>query len=378
MRVFIAPLNWGLGHATRCIPIVRALRAAGHEVVLGADGPGRLLLHSEFPDVPMETLASYSMRYSKSRFWLPLWLLLQLPFFFASMLRDWLRLPALVRRHGVGLVIADGRYGLRTRRVPCVFVTHQLDIEPPGPVWLRPWGRRALGALNRLALRGFREIWVPDFPGSRNLAGRLSHPGKSWPRAQYIYPLCRYRPEDLEWRRAPPASASDGLEVLAWASGPEPQRSVFEALLRRQLESWPGTRVLVRGLPGGTASSAAALRAGELNVFDHLPGPVLQRLLESAHHVVCRSGYTSVMELAGLGKNGVLLVPTPGQSEQEYLAQHLQNLGAAATQSQEHVDLAAGWHRAATLPGFGLFLRGDGQEPDWNLAGWLRRHPRFL
>src|SRR5690606_7360311 len=182
--------------------------------------------------------------------------------------------------------------------------------------------------LNRRALRAFDEVWVPDFAGEPNLSGSLGHPRGAWPRTEYIGPLDRFRgADDAESPDAAP-------DVLALVSGPEPQRALFEEKLRHALGGMEGTRVLVRGLPGAPVPATPAA-PGAFTVFDHLPGSRLRALLREARSVVCRSGYTTVMELSGMGKTGVLFVPTPGQSEQEYLAVHAEASGLAARLDQE-------------------------------------------
>ena len=191
MKVLIAPLDWGLGHATRCVPLIRALRGAGHEVVPCAGGAGLRLLRAEFPDLEVEEAPAYAMRYTKNRALLPLWLALQLPAFFASIRNDGGRAARLVRKHKADLVISDGRYGFRCAAAPAIFISHQLHILPPGPARLRAALARPIRALNRFALRGFREVWVPDFPGARNLSGILGHPPGGWKGARYIYQIGR-------------------------------------------------------------------------------------------------------------------------------------------------------------------------------------------
>jgi hypothetical protein len=363
MKILIAPLDWGLGHATRCVPLIRALRAAGHAVVPCAGGAGLRLLRAEFPDLEVEEAPAYAMRYTKNRALLPLWLALQLPAFFASIRGDGSRAARLVRKHKADLVIADGRYGFRCAAAPAVFISHQLHILPPGPARLRAALARPIRALNRFALRGFREVWVPDFPGARNLSGILGHPPGGWPGARYIHPLCRFRPDDLPWDRAAalPPPTGPAIDTLALLSGPEPQRTLLEEKVRAAFASMPGTRVIVRGVPSRSPRGTAAaeenpLRENAVTVFDH---------------------YTTMMELAGLGKANVLLIPTPGQPEQEYLAVHAQASGFAAWQDQEAPDLEVGLRKAAALPGFasvfGSAREGGGEAFD--LAAWIRENP---
>lgn len=388
MKVLIAPLDWGLGHATRCVPLIRALRAAGHDVVPCAGGAGLRLLRAEFPDLEVEEAPAYAMRYTKNRALLPLWLALQLPAFFASIRGDARRAARLVRKHKADLVISDGRYGFRSAAAPAVFVSHQLHILPPGPARLRAALARPIGALNRFALRGFREVWVPDFPGARNLSGILGHPPGGWRGARYIHPLCRFRAEDLPWDRPAPLAhgAGPAIDRLALLSGPEPQRTLLEEKVRAAFAAMPGTRVIVRGVPrnpargqrGTTAVEEHPVRENALNVFDHLPQDRLLESLASARRVVCRSGYTTMMELAGLGKANVLLVPTPGQPEQEYLARHARASGYAAWRDQEDPDLEAGLAEAATLPGFAAAFGGSEAfetSEAFNLAAWVRANP---
>ena len=370
MRILISPLDWGLGHATRDIPIIRALRRAGHEVIIFASGAGRRLLQGEFPDLEIGELPSYSMSYSKSKALLPFWLLAQLPVFIFSVFRERRLVNDLVRDHRIDLIISDGRYGLKTALVPCIFITHQLCILPPGPNWLRSLLSAPIQSLNRFALRDFKKIWVPDFPGAVNLSGRLGHPNPAWPPVQYIFPLCRFRENSLPWNRPAEIDAKDlKIDLLALVSGPEPQRTVFENMLTEALKKMSGTRALVRGLPGQPVGAhrdaplrelpRQMVRENELNVFDHLSGNDLTQFLAAADKVVCRSGYTSVMELAGLGKRNILLIPTPGQPEQEYLGKHLQKMGLAECQEQEAFSIEIGLHTAAELPGFALLFQNS-------------------
>jgi UDP:flavonoid glycosyltransferase YjiC (YdhE family) len=375
MVVLIAPLDWGLGHATRCIPLIRALERAGHTVIPCAGGAGLRLLRAEFPHLTIEETPGQAMRYTRSRALLPLWLCAQLPLFLLGMWRDGCAAARFARKHGAGLVISDGRYGFRAAGISAVFITHQLEIFPPGPPWMRGLIARPLRALNRRALRGFAAVWVPDFPGAANLSGTLGHPRVPPPRVEYIRPLCRFRAEDMPWNRPPAQIAAPGADILALVSGPEPQRSLFEKKLRESLKDLPGTRVLVRGVPGGIPGEPV-IRPGELNVFDHLPGDRLQNFLLEAENVVCRSGYTTVMELAGLAKRNVLLVPTPGQPEQEYLAVHARECGFARWQDQDALDVEGGLRAALALPGFSVlhtFLSGE-ETGGFNLAGWIQTH----
>jgi hypothetical protein len=392
MLVLIAPLDWGLGHATRCIPLIRALLRAGHTVVPCAGGAGARLLRAEFPDLTVEDLPGYAMTYTRNRAALPLWLLAQLPLYLIGACRGRWAARRLALKHRPGLIIADGRYGFRAAGVPSVFVTHQLEIKPPGPPVLRALVAPVLRLFNARALRAFTEIWVPDFPGTVNLSGHLGHPrhalfpGGGGPRVEYIRPLCRFRDSAAPWTARPapgdhnhpevsPHTAAMPVDILALVSGPEPQRTVFEDKLRAALKDMTGTRVLVRGKPGIQTSAPAAVVPGALTVFDHLSGDRLAHLLAQAHSVVCRSGYTTMMELAGVGAANVLLVATPGQPEQEYLARRAREGGYAMFQDQEELDLGGGLRWALALPGFEKLTSGVfGPDAGFTLDSWIASH----
>lgn len=389
MRVLVCPLDWGLGHATRCIPLIRALARAGHEVVLGAGGGGLRLLRAEFPDLEAFAFPGYPVRYSRRAATLLPVLLLQLPRILGGMARERYALEAAVSDRGIDLVVSDGRYGVRSRRVPSVFVTHQLFIRIPGRLPGTPLAERFLRSLNRRFLRGFSEVWVPDFAGPLNLSGELSHeaattgPGSNdaagfLPTVRFLGPLSRFQPIDKPWPAAPAKSAAGPrVDILASVSGPEPQRTRFEASLRKVLAGMAGTRVLVRGLPGAAPpdEAAAGIVEGNLNVFDHLGGDLLGRLFAAATLVVARSGYTTVMELASLGVARTVFVPTPGQSEQEYLASHLERAGIAPKMDQDSLDLEEARGRMGRYRGFaGL---GAGGEPPAALADFIAGHPLF-
>jgi hypothetical protein len=172
------------------------------------------------------------------------------------------------------------------------------------------------------------------------------------------------------------------VDALAVVSGPEPQRSLFEEALRREFSKMGGTRVLVRGLPGsGTGTQGlGGIRAGALTEFAHLPGTELARLFRSAALLVVRSGYTTVMELAALGSRNVVMVPTPGQSEQEYLADHLDASGAVVKMGQDALDLESARKRLRDRNGFAAWMREDtvtGKGQAFSLAGFLADHPVF-
>lgn len=316
-KVLVAPLDWGLGHATRCIPIIRALIANGFTVVLAAEGAQASLLQTEFPTLSILPLRGYRVRYSKRRRMLPLSLLVQLPRLLLSIRREKQWLDRVIQDQQVDLVISDNRYGLFSEKVSCVFITHQLTIKAPF-VWLEV----LLQKVNYHFINRFTTCWVPDAGHDPILAGVLSHP-QHLPRipVQYIGLLSRFRQRQAE-------TVYDYCILL---SGPEPQRSLLEEKFVNGLAAIKGKCLLVRGKPG---SEETLTITGNVTVKNHLPGKELETAILQSKCIVSRSGYTTVMELLSLGKKA-LLIPTPGQTEQEYLAATLQQKAICTTISQE-------------------------------------------
>lgn len=345
-RILVAPLDWGLGHATRCVPLIRRLLQKNGEVLLGGSGQSGELLQQEFPGLPYLPLPSYNIRYAARPGWLPLRLLAQVPRVLGVIRKEQSILQEVARKHALTAVISDNRFGLRHPALRSVFLTHQLTIAAP----FAP-AEAALRALNYRFIRRFSEVWVPD--GRAALAGRLAVPsGNLHLPVRYVGALSRFEPG--AGREEP--GAGPPVVVL---SGPEPQRTLLENILLPQLERLQIPIVLVRGLPSlpghGPAAEAAPLPTPgprHLTILPHLPAHSLLPLLQQAPWVLSRSGYSTVMDLAALRKKAIL-IPTPGQTEQEYLAAHLQARGLA------HCPPQAGFHLPAALAALGRL------SPEW-------------
>ncbi|NCT93092.1 MAG: glycosyl transferase family 28 [Chitinophagaceae bacterium] len=322
-NVLVAPLDWGLGHATRCIPLIRALLDSGRRVIIATSGPQRQLLEAEFPQCRYLDLPGYQVRYASSRGWLPFKIISQLPRLMRVIRKEHQWLERIIQEERIDLVISDNRYGLYTKQVPAVFITHQLTIQTPY-AWLTRWVQR----INYRYINRFNACWIPDAAAENGLGGALSHPQrKPVIPVHYMGWLCRFE------KSSQPAR----YDLVFLLSGPEPQRTLLEEAVVAAIASVPGKFALVRGLPGLTST----LKLPEkVDVFTHLPTAELSALLQSTQLVVCRSGYTSLMELLYL-QVPLLLVPTPGQTEQEYLAEYLSKAGYARRVGQEQLNAAA-------------------------------------
>lgn len=304
-RILVAPLDWGLGHATRCVPLIGELRERGCEVVLAADGAPAKLLAQEFPDLEIRVLKGYGIRYSRGN--LLLALLRKLPGIFRTIGYEQRWLRELLRKERFDCIISDNRPGLHHPQVYSVYITHQLLIRSG----IGRWADRLLQLLHARYIGKFNKLWVPDVEGQPNLAGILSHPPATKTSPCYLGLLSRLQP-------TAPGTSCDLLILL---SGPEPQRTILEKKMLQQLERYKGTVRLVRGLPRQERLTVPV--PAHVEVFDHLTASQMQKAITGARLVLCRSGYTTLMDLVRLQKKAVL-IPTPGQTEQEYLARHLQ------------------------------------------------------
>lgn len=306
MKVLIAPLNWGLGHATRCIPIIRKYLNNGHEVILCADGAPAILLKNQFPELRLLALPSYPIRYSRGKGQV-IAMIQNMPGIIKGIAREYGWLKKLIRDEHFDSVISDNRFGMWNRKVHSVYITHQLMIRMPLALrWMEPlaW------LLHRFIIKRYNECWIPDYEGSPNLSGALSHLYPLPSNAKFIGPLSRLEGTEAQ---------AETIGTLLLVSGPEPQRQLLEDDLLAKQTRFKQPIVLVRGLPG-------TFHLPELKgiiVFNHLPDNQLASFIKGAGEIICRSGYSTIMDLAALHcLHKARFIPTPGQTEQEYLADY--------------------------------------------------------
>lgn len=335
--ILVVPLDWGLGHATRCIPVIRCLISCGCKVILAASGNHAALLQQEFPELTILPLAGYGIRYGKGN--LIFQLLKQLPSFFKSIKNERRWLHQVIEKYKIDGVISDNRYGLHSTKVPCVFITHQLQVQAPG--WIKWSEKLARQQIFRL-INNFTECWVPDEKDfEKNLGKKLSHPSKLPPiPVRYIGWLTRFYPI---------ASGEKLFRLMISLSGPEPQRTILEDTLLSQLPTVEGNILLVRGLPG--SAKAISISLPNLTVINHLPAAEMQTKISQSTVFLSRCGYSTLMDLQAVSVRCVF-IPTPGQTEQEYLGREIAKLKKAIVVNQEKIDLNEVLLQAEKLPPF--------------------------
>lgn len=339
-KILVAPLGWGLGHATRCVPIVRELQRQGAEVLLASDGSALVLLQQEFPDLISFELPGYNVRYgSRSMVW---GIAAQLPKIGWAIWREHWLLRKLVQQHGIDAVVSDNRFGCFAPKKRCVFITHQLNI----PVTF--WGlKTVVNFFNHLIINRFDECWVPDVAVVPNLSGELSHPvpRRLRQKVKFIGALTRMKAVNLSGRAVasspiPHSSSLSTYDAIAVLSGPEPQRTALETAILEQASQLPIRLLLVQGKPE-QPTPTPDVYPKNIHVMPSMTTEALTQAILESGVFIGRSGYSTVMDLARLGRPA-LLIPTPGQPEQVYLAEKLAMEGAVVAQQQVELDLESG------------------------------------
>jgi UDP:flavonoid glycosyltransferase YjiC (YdhE family) len=357
-HILIAPLDWGTGHTTRCIPLIRHLLAHGQQVTMAGNSVQENLIKKNFPDLNVVRLNGYNVTYSKRRSSFLPKLLLQLPRLAATVREEHQWLCNYVRDHQVDGIISDNRYGCYHHKVPSVILTHQLQIM----TGMGAAADKLLRQLHYKYLARFQECWVPDVPGSPNLAGNLSHPSHLPHHTHYIGMLSQMQPGNT------PTTTEHLLIVL---SGPEPQRSQLSDLLWKSVQNSDQRIVFVEG---SAAIEPRTSVPAHIQYHLQLGAAALQPLMEQAHLVICRSGYSTLMDLVLLNKKA-LLIPTPGQTEQEYLAHSLQQQGIFMAARQSLLQLNKELAAVASFPFQKLALPGGHQQFVPTLDRWIHSLP---
>ena len=322
LRILIAPLDWGLGHATRCIPIIKELLNQNCEVYLAGDGAQKTLLETEFPSLPLLLLKGYHIYYSRKKWAMPLHIFFQVPKILSAIRQEkkWLRFA--VNEYKFDVIISDNRYGLHSPKAHSIFITHQLLIKSPVK-----WIEKIFQKRNYNYINQFDECWVPDNKNENNLSGELSHPSfmPAIP-VKYIGWLSRMKVKAIEPQKN---------HLLIMLSGPEPQRSILENKIIDQIVTLAINATIVRGIP---EHSSIIPSTNSIKFYNHLSTEELNTEMAKADLIIARSGYTTVMEIVSMKKKSIL-IPTPGQTEQEYLANYLFQKRIAYCCAQKYFSL---------------------------------------
>ena len=327
-RILVAPLDWGIGHATRCIPIIKALMVHKFEVIIAANGRPLHLLTTEFPNLEMIRFSGYDIKYPK---FLPMSIsmLLQSPKILLALKKEHQLLEKIIEDYAIDGVISDNRYGLYNKKVPTVFITHQLQIQSP-------YFSNFIKDFNYKYINKFDACWVMD-DEKINLAGDLSKPRILPSNTTYIGAQSRFEKWEEEKK----------YDFLAIVSGPEPQRTILEKGLIKALKDREEKSIIVLGKPELNTSE----QLGNLTIKSHLNAKDLNTAILQSDLIICRPGYSTIMDLAKLGKKAIF-IPTPGQTEQEYLVENFMQKGICFAQNQSDFDLQTALDKSIAFTGF--------------------------
>lgn len=318
-RILVAPLNWGLGHATRCIPVIKALENHGYQPILASDGAALALLKKEFPQHQAIELPPYHIQYAKNGTFFKMKLMLQIPNMINAVRRENRLVKDLVQQHGIDGIISDNRLGVFSGKVPSVFMTHQLNVLTGNTTWITT-------GIHKMFIRKYMQCWVPDVKAAHNLTGKLGHIDDTTLNIKYIGPLSRLHKKPAEKK----------YDLMVILSGPEPQRTMLEERLDAELEKYPGKVLFIKGV---IEEKEAVIIKNNITYYNFMDTNALEQAFNESDIILCRSGYTTIMDLAQLGKKA-FFIPTPGQYEQEYLAKRLKKSGLVpfATQKDFRIE----------------------------------------
>ena len=318
MKILVAPLNWGLGHASRCVPLVQRLSDEGNEVILAGDGESLTLLRKHFPKLRYTYLAPLNLRYSAGC--RQVWAMVKaLPKLLKWSIKDHLMLKALLREEHIDRVISDNRFGLYNRQTECIYMTHQLHIMLPKG-WR--WAEKIAARLHARVYARFNKVWVPDYEEkAKSLAGELSHQDDVQRNdvrctIEYIGPLSRFAGISAYRDNGTPS-----YDIVAVLSGLEPHRTMLEKEIIARYQDAEEQVLIVQGL---LHRPNTRIKRGNVTLVPTMGDAELVMALKGAKHIIARSGYSTIMDMEALElMDKAELIPTPGQPEQEYLAAYL-------------------------------------------------------
>jgi len=331
-KILIAPLNWGLGHATRCIPIINTLIKEGFEPILAGDGDSLKLLQKEFPKLKNYQLPSYNIQYTKKGKNLKYKLLFNAPQIIKAVKKEQEVVHKIIEREKITGLISDNRFGVRSNKIPSVYITHQVYVLSGVFTYLT-------SKIHQRIIAKFDVCWVPDYESTINLSGKLSHPKLSKLDINYIQPISRF---NYDLNVLEESVKIKKYDIMVLLSGPEPQRSILEKKLLSTFKSTTQNVLFVRGIISVKKNETQKINSNNKNIklVKFMRQNELQKAILESKIIISRSGYSTIMDLEKLHSK-VFFIPTPGQFEQEYLAKHLefQNIAPFASQNDFNLEM---------------------------------------
>lgn len=338
-HILIAPLDWGLGHATRCMPLIQYLIQHNHHLHIAGNGDSLLYLKDAFPTLTFHELPGYNITYSVGKN-AAFHVLLQTPKIWKAIRDEHQAVANIVSRVNIDLIISDNRYGVRCDKVKSIFICHQIALQSPRPfqfmnAFFLQWHLQQI--------EKFDELWIPDEANENNLSGSLSHGIEFKIPHSYIGIQSRYSNFIKQ------TSFIDNIDfsILIVLSGVEPQRTYLENKLIQVFKQTNEKVLLVQGKTIAFTQSTI----DKISIVSYLNSNDLFAAFQKAKSIICRSGYSTIMDLAAIGKKAIL-IPAQGQTEQEYLAASLANKGFAVYCKQDKLDIENALEKLNNINGF--------------------------
>jgi len=332
-RILVAPLDWGLGHATRCIPIINSLLQHNFKVIISANGRSFHLLKEEFPELEFVRIKEIDVKYPRF-FPMSISIFFQIPKILFAIYSENKTLKKIVEKHKIDGIISDNRFGLFHKKVKSVFITHQLQIQSP-------YLKNFIQKINYFFINKFNMCWVID-DEKQNLAGELSKPKKLPNNYKYIGLHSR-----LEFSKK-----VKKYKLCFILTGPEPQRTSFEKIIMQSVKEM-GEKIVI--ILGKTEEEKKITTKNNATIISSSNTSEINKYILESEIIISRSGYSTIMDLQKM-QSKAIFVPTPGQTEQEYLAKHLKEQEVCFYQKQNEFDLNKAINESENYSGFGRYI----------------------
>ncbi len=360
-RILVSPLNWGLGHAVRDIPLINKLISAGYEVIIATEGASSELLKKEFPQLLHIELKSFSIKYPKKNAFV-FKMLIQLPKIIRGIKKEHKQVQKIIKQHNIDLIISDNRYGVYSKEIPSIFISHQIFIQLPKQI---KFLEDVVYKMQQKKISKFSKCLIPDYKDEINLSGKLSHKQRLSAKFNFIGILSQFQFEKEN-------SKEYINDILIILSGPEPQRTILETKIIKQLKDTNKRVLLVSGQPEKSFSK----NNSNVKIVNHLSRKEMQFAIQNSEIIISRAGYTTIMDLVKLQKKAIL-IPTSSQTEQEYLASYLKDKNMFVFCKQDNFIIDEAIKRVQSLQAnFSIFEKA--QKDDFLNIVKNSFHPDFL
>lgn len=321
--ILISPLDWGLGHATRIVPIIKHLQR-NNKIIIATSGNPENFLKKEFPQIQFVKLESVKVKYPKRGNLMPLKMFFSAHRFFFGIFKEHKSLKKLIKKYDISFIISDNRFGLWNKNVFSIFITHQIFIKTPTALKFFEY---PILLLNKFFISKFQELWIPDNEGVNNFSGDLSHKYKIHKNTKFIGTLSRFSKKEM----VKIDKNQEKYDIIAIISGPEPQKTIFKNIVLEKLLNSEKKSLVLLGEP----KNIFVKRLNNVKIINHLETNDLEKAIINSDLIISRAGYSTIMDLATINKKAIL-IPTPGQTEQEYLSKHLKNNSNFKFYTQKH------------------------------------------